>query len=440
MSRRLLALLVALATVLLAPGVRANGRFPASNGVIFSPASEDEVFVRVTFGLLVSRDRGKSWRWICERAIGFSGFEDPSYVVTKTGAIVVGLFDSLRVSRDGGCTWNTVITDARVFIDLTERPDGAIVALSSSYDRHTDAGSTYRSQLFLSTDDARTFTPLGVRLDPTLLAESVEVAPSRPDRIYISAVRGADSSRKGVMLVSDDSGEHWSERALDLAPKELAPFIAAVDARRPDRVFARTSASPESPTRLLVSDDGAKSYRTLFDAKGPLLGFALAPDGASLHAGGPDDGLLSGRVDGSPLTKASALKVQCLSQRGETLWACSNEANGFVAGTSNASGPFTARLHLKDIGGAMECPRGSAVAKECETEWVKMRSDLGLDDLPSDAGANDAGANDAGPRGAALETGREPDSPTRSRAAGVLAVVAILAAAALLMRARRGKR
>ncbi len=439
--RRLLVLTCALATALVAPGARANGRFPASNGVVFSPVDDGEVFVRVTFGLLVSRDHARSWRWICERAIGFSGFEDPSYVVTKSGAIVVGLFDSLRVSRDGGCTWDTIVTDARVFIDLTERPDGAIIALSSSYDHHTDAGSTYRSQLFLSTDDARTFAPLGARLDPTLLAESVEVAPSRPDRIYISAVRGADSNRKGVMVVSDDSGKHWSERALDLAPKELAPFIAAVDARRPDRLFVRTSASPESPTRLLVSDDGAKTYRKLLDAKGPLLGFALAPDGASLHVGGPDDGLLGGRIDAPALTKASALKVQCLAQRGDTLWACSNEANGFVAGTASASsassqgGPFTARLHLKDIGGAMECPRGSAVAKECETEWVKMRSDLGLDDL-----SGDAGPSDAGPRGAALETGRDPDSLTRSRATWALAGVAILGAAALLVRSRRGKR
>src|SRR4051794_38067835 len=107
---------------------QANGRFPASNAVVFAPADDDAVFVRVTFGLLVSRDKARSWRWICERAIGFSGLEDPSYVVTKSGAIVAGLFDGIRVSRDGGCSWEVVSTDARVFVDLTTSADGAILA------------------------------------------------------------------------------------------------------------------------------------------------------------------------------------------------------------------------------------------------------------------------------------------------------------------------
>ncbi len=435
--RRLLPLLAASAIALGAPLAHANGRFPASNGVIFSPVSERDVLVRVTFGLLVSRDDAASWRWICERAIGFSGPEDPSYVVTRTGAIVVGLFDGVRVSRDGGCSWDPVVTDARVFVDLTERADGAILALSSSYDHHTDAGSAYKSQLYVSTDDATSFVPLGVRLDPALLAESVEVAPSNPRRIYISAVRGIDTTRKGVMLVSDDAGQHWSERSLALAAKELAPFIAAVDSTNPDRVFVRTSASPESPTRLLVSEDAAKTYRTLLDAKGPLLGFALAPGGASLHVGGPDDGLLGGRVDAKELTRTSSIKLQCLAQRGDTLWACSNEASGFVVGSSQGSAPLSARLHLADIGGPLACPAGSSVAKECAADWLKLRSDLGLDDLLRDAGP----AADAGPRGVALETGpRHPDSLARSRAAWGVAIALVLGGAALLVRSRRGKR
>lgn len=428
--RRACAVLSASLLLLSAGTAHANGRFPASNGVIFSPVNDRDVFVRVTFGLLVSKDHGTSWRWICERAIGFSGLEDPSYVVTKSGAIVVALFDGLRVSRDGGCSWEPVVVDARVFVDLTERPDGAIIALSSSYDHHTDAGSAYKSRLFVSTDDALTFAPLGTPLDPALLAESVEVATSRPDRLYISAVRGIDTARQGAMLVSDDSGQRWSERRLALAPKELAPFIAAVDRAHPDRVFVRTSASPESPTRLLVTEDAAKTYRTLLDARGPLHGFALAPDGASLDVGGPDDGLFAGRLDAPALTKTAEMKVQCLARHGEVLWACSSEASGFVAGTSRAGDAFVARLHLRDIGGPLECPSGSSVAKECEVDWRKQRRDLGLDDVPADAG----------PRGAALESRpKEPDSLARSRVAWGLGIALVLLSAACLVRIRRGR-
>ena len=463
---RLLAIALAVLVMVSPRAGRANGRFPASNAVIFSPVDDAAVFVRVTFGLLVSRDHAHTWRWICERAIGFSGLEDPSYVVTSSGAIVAGLFDGIRVSRDGGCSWETVSTEARVFVDLTVRADGAILALASSYDRHSDAGSLYKSQLFLSTDDAHSFASLGARMDPTLLAESVEVAPSDMKRIYVSAVRDADAGRKGVMLVSSDAGKQWTERAVELAPKELAPFIAAVDATRPDRVYVRTSASPESPTRLLVTTDAARTYRKLLTAKGPLLGFSLAPDGESLHVGGPDDGLLTGRVEANDLVRAAPLKVQCLALRGDVLWACSNEASGFVAGTSSDRGStFAARLHLRDIGGPLECRQGTSVVKDCETDWRKLRSDLGLDDIaggdasavfaPSGArgragagagaggggggggGGDGAGAGDGGAGGGAADAPGGAGAFLRSWPARALLMLAVLGGAALVMRSRR---
>ena len=418
-----------LAAVLLASGeASANGRFPASNAVVFSPADEHTVMVRVTFGLLVSHDDAKSWKWVCERAIGFSGLEDPTYVVTKSGAIVAGLFDGLRISRDGGCSWDRVAVDARVFTDLTTRSDGAIIALSSSYDRHSDAGSLYKSQLYISTDDAHTFTPLGARLDDALLGETVDVAPSDPKRIYISAVRGVDGTRKGVVLVSTDSGAHWTERPFELAPKELAPFIAAIDPKRADRVFIRTSALPASPTRLLLTDDAGKAYRKLLDAKGPLQGFALGEDGATLHVGGPDDGLLGGTIEPAAFKQESALKVQCLARNGSTLWACSNEASGFIAGSGS---PLTARLHLADIGGPLACPADSLVTKECANDFVKLRNDLGLDDVPKGAGARDAGPIPT----KELEV-NHPDSVTHSPLVWIVAI-AVLVGGVLFARSRR---
>ena len=431
-----LAALALCAAVLMGSSLsRANGRFPASNGVIVSPADDDTVYIRVTFGLLVSRDRGRSWGWICERAIGFSGPEDPSYVVTRSGAIVVGLFDGLRVSRDGGCTFEAVKTDATVYVDLTLRSDGAVVALASSYDRHGDAGSLYKSQVWVSTDDAKSFVAVGPRFDPSLLAESVEVAPGDPSRMYVSAVRGEDVGRQGVLLVSTDGGAHWTERATKLEAKELAPFIAAVDPKHADRIYLRTSASPENPTRLLVTSDAGKSYRTLLGAKGPLLGFALSPDGATIHAGGPDDGLFTGSPDARALTSASSLRVQCLARAGDVLWACSSEAAGFFAGTSrDGANAFEPRLHLRDIAGPIACADGTAVARECGGDWKKLANELGL------AVASDGGAL----AGARTDAGAEPGAPvevpsSRSRWAWFAAIVAILGSAALLLRSRRAR-
>jgi hypothetical protein len=416
----------------------ANGRFPSSNGVLFSPADDATVMVRVTFGLLVSKDRGGSWGWVCERAIGFSGPEDPTYVFTKSGAIVAGLFDGLRVSRDGGCSWEAVKTDASVFVDVTARADGAILALASSYDRHGDGGSLYKTQVWISTDDARSFVALAPRFDPTLLGETVEVAPSDPARIYVSAVRGDDAERQGVLLVSTDGAKHWTERATRLEAKERAPFIAAVDPKRADRIYLRTSASPESPTRLLVTDDAGKTYRKLLSAKGPLLGFALAADGARIHAGGPDDGLYAGSAGALELTETSKLRVQCLTRTGDALWACSSEAGGFVAGVSRDGGAtFEARLHLRDIAGPLACGEGTGVAKECGVDWEKLRRELGLGGV---AGADaDASASASASAGAGAGTGASASAGARDRGAWMAAMVAVLGGAALLWRARGRK-
>ena len=104
MWRRPLALSVSTAALfaassLVAPDAHANGRFPASNAVFFSPKDPDTQFVRVTFGLLGTRDAGKHWGWVCERAIGFSGLEDPTYdgVLASNFGVTVGEAGSTMV-------------------------------------------------------------------------------------------------------------------------------------------------------------------------------------------------------------------------------------------------------------------------------------------------------------------------------------------------------
>src|ERR687888_242328 len=70
---------------------RANGRLPALVNVRFQPNSSDTIIVAATFGLLISRDGGQSFRWVCEMAVGYGGINgsnfDPDYAVNSEGDI-----------------------------------------------------------------------------------------------------------------------------------------------------------------------------------------------------------------------------------------------------------------------------------------------------------------------------------------------------------------
>src|ERR1700730_7144899 len=48
----------------------ANGRFPASNQIVFSPSDSNLVVARTTYGILPSHDNGTTWGYLCEEALG----------------------------------------------------------------------------------------------------------------------------------------------------------------------------------------------------------------------------------------------------------------------------------------------------------------------------------------------------------------------------------
>ena len=108
--RRALFLSGAVAGTLLSLSVpaAANGRFPASNQLVFSPNDLNLIVLRTSYGILPSHDNGDSWGFVCEDALGLGAVavEDPSIGLTANNSLIAGVSVGLNVSTDVGCNWN----------------------------------------------------------------------------------------------------------------------------------------------------------------------------------------------------------------------------------------------------------------------------------------------------------------------------------------------
>ena len=396
-SRTLIA--AALASIALASPARANGRFPATNQLVLAPTDPSKMLLRTTFGVLVSRDAGKTWDWICEKAIGYGGqTEDPSFGITASTSIVGGTFEGLVVSAapDVGCNWTFVGGDlaGKVVVDVVVRPDAphTALALTNKYTMVNDAGDPlYASQVFASTDDGAHWAALGTPIDPTAVLETIEVAASDPHRLYVSGFSGTGANLKGVLYVSTDDGTTWAPEVVPLdTSTENAPYIAAVDPTNADRVYVRTNG--KNASRLLVTSDAGKSFTSVFTGA-QLAGFALSPDGSKVYVGGPKDGLNVASTSDFKFARVSTIAVQCLRATGATLYACSNEVSGFVLGASTDDGKsFSPILHLTSIRGPLACSASSPTSA-CAADWPALEDTLGFP--PPDAGS-DAGSGGGG--------------------------------------------
>jgi hypothetical protein len=439
-----------LATALVAtPRARANGRFPESNQIAFAAHDPDLVLLRVTFGLLISHDRGKTFQWVCEQAIGYSGVEDPMYTVTPSNAIVGTTYQGLSITRDNACGWTFAGGDltSQVFIDLSANPKDAknIVVFASSYDKQDDAGNIlFTSKVWETKDEGQTFTQLGPRLDPALLGYTIDLTTTDPNRIYLTAVREPGTTPLAFLLVSKDHGQTWAEEPVPLVDNERAVFIAAVDPTNPERVYLRTSNTVDKPTRLILReagpDGGTPTQRTLHTANGALMGFALSPDASKVYIGGPKDGVKVASTQDFAFQQKSNLEVQCLALNDEGLWACSNERAGFVAGLSKDEGAtFEPRLRFCDISGPLSsCGPGTPTNDRCSPNWPAQKALLGCGGL--DRGGGDGGVADAGPRSQPVPPPPKNCDCHASPAGPWGAFVTVAGAAVALLRRTRRRR
>lgn len=416
-----------------APEAAANGRFPRADQLVFVPGRADELVLRVTFGLLVSRDGGAVWDWVCEPAIGFDGIEDPAVGALNDGVVLAGLFGGLSQSDASRCSWRFAdgAAPGLPVVDLSVRRDAPNVAVALTWEPQAPGQDTpgYRSRFYGTNDNGASWDAYGAPLDPNVLMLTLDLAPSDPRRLYASGIRSG-AVRGAVLFASADEGSTWTEHAVPFERGEQGVYIAAVDPLDPLLVYLRTSAA--SASRLLVTRDGGQSFEQHYAGE-PMLGFALSPDGSEIYLGGVGDGLWASPRGAPSFARRSTLPIQCLASRGDVLYACSSDAGGFALGASSDGGHnFEPLLRLRDVRGPLACPEESS-ASVCSALWPAMSERLGVP-RPA-AGSEEAAPAPAGTRstggGCALGSGR------LVRAAPGWAGLPCLAAAALVRTSRR---
>ena len=374
---------LALALVFVASTAFANGRPPQTNGVFFRPGDAQSIYIRTTFGLLISHDDGCSFRWVCEQAVDYGGEFDPKYAIAADGTIFATTFRGLRVSRDGGCTWSTApVGSGELWVDAIDiAPNGDIWVAT--------AESAAPNNIYRSTDNGMTFTPRGMS-SPTVWWKSVKVAPSDSDIIYIAGnqVMPTPTAR---LFKMEKGGTQWIEHPLFGEQRDPPTMkfgsmptviISAIDPKDPNTVFLTSiEANPPKGDRLYRSTDGGVTFTQVFMSNDKIRDVFFAADG-NVYLATVGSGTHRSTNRGATFVPVeSTPQLACLGQRGadNALVGCgANWEPDFKAVARSAdSAQWQKVFRFVDLAGPLACPAGSQVADMCESRWPALKEMFG---------------------------------------------------------------
>jgi uncharacterized protein (TIGR03382 family) len=368
-------------TVLAAGSASANGRFPKAQQIVTAPGSGGRtIFLRATFGVLVSRDAGASFTWLCEQAMGFSGTWDPPIAATRDGRLWMGLPDGLSSTRDGCDVVRAPELAGEIVVDLATEPDGERVVVVTS----TPGKPAF---VWRRPSAKAPFARLGAGVTGVSF-DTVDVAAGNPKRLYATAAP-VGGGRRAHLFRSDDGGATLTELDVHLE-RDGRLFLSAIDPKDPDRIFVRHT--NELGTDLLLSKDGGKTFTSVLRTKTSMFGFAATADGASLFAGAgdADEGVFRSKDRGVTWEPASKTSVLCLWADGASVFACSNPfARGgwAIAISRDDAASFRPLATFGDVRGAVACDAGAGAA--CAALWSDVRAQVVA---PAPSVAPDAGA------------------------------------------------
>jgi hypothetical protein len=414
----------------------AHAGLPETSNVTLRRGHPEDFFVGATFGAVISRDSGKTWRWVCPDAMGYGGWRPESYVWRGTGDLLAATGNALLTSKDGACSWasHPAFKDTWVTALAAHPTDDAVLYVT------TGRSTSVTNGLFRSEDGGATWQALPLQRAGVLFS-AVRVSTADPRTLYVSA---SDLTRM-YLFRSDDAGRTWEELPQTF-PALVRPFdfvVTATDPVNPQAVWARVSA--QGATHILHSTDGGRTFtaRSGGGIDDVFVNMDVSADGTTAWVGTYNSFFRS--QAGSPFVKLELPTGNaCATRVGDVLYGCGSPwlHDWSLARSRDEGSTWEPLFSLEDIQGSHQCPAGTPVRELCPSRWPQLAETLGAplypDGIP-DAGTSDAGTSDAGPA-PSNDGGTTPTDPGTKASGCAAAPAGGLLPLFLLPLWRRGRR
>jgi hypothetical protein len=371
-----------LASASLTNAVHAHGP-SATTGVFFPPNDNQSLYVRTTFGLLISHDDGCSFRWVCEENIGYGGTFEPTYAIAADGTVFATSYGGLRVSRDGGCSFTTATAElpigapgriADIWVDAVDIGAAGEIWVGTS----DTAGS---NEIYRSIDGGVTFVSRGL-VSPALWDKTLVVAPSDAMHVYVAGYQVANGSQTAHVFSTANGGDQWTEASLTGVQFAGKPevTVAAVDRANKQHLYiVSVGANGTDGDRLYRSTDGGVTFAEVLATTQPIVDVVI--DATTVFVVSGDGTFRSDDSGASFGAAATAPKLGCLGKRSDgTLIGCATnwDPDFMAVGRSTDASQWQKVFRFVELAGPVVCPPGTAGFDVCDQQgWPIIQERFG---------------------------------------------------------------
>lgn len=442
--------LVSLMLASMALPANANGRPAGTSTINFRQGNEQHIAAGMTFGLLLSKDGGQTWHWMCEAAVKYGGMYDPDYAYTPAGSLFATTFDGSLVNRDG-CSFDTTPFGQKFMSAIELGPTGEVFmgTVHPAAPATSDPGD---AKIYKSADDGATFPISAAPAAVGIWWSSIEVAPTNAQRVYLSGYRLITNDRAFELYKSDDGGVSYTAMTTAgiTATRNSTIEFVGISAQNPDHLYARvTYQNVNTISDAIYRSTDAGTTWTLIRAEPDEIAFLARANGdlviGTKNVGAHVSRSPSNGAAWTPLTNPPHINCLVENTAGE-VWACTqnfgspqvqSDGAGIMKTTDLLT--WTNVLRYQDIRGPVECSPGTLQRDTCvdaqPSPWCALTYQFGITENPTGCPP----VFDAPPMGGDVTTVKPPKGCCSAGGPEGLAMALFVGATLLRPRRRRAR-